>query len=151
MPISYALQRSMPTGMLRRLYKASTAASNAIQFTPTQMGTIGTRELESSKETRVSQILETIHDEVIQEDYKAYELDWLLALEIRKQLPYNHKGMDVKIRCWHGMDDDVSPLGNDIRKTNIKVLQCGHNEKCKHFFFLQLREQLITSTLISQL
>jgi hypothetical protein len=121
--MSYALQRSLPTGVLRRIYKASSAASNSITFTPTQMGTIGSRELESAKETYIRQILETMHDEVSNEDYKAYEMDWMLALEVRKPLPYNHRSLEVKVRCWHGMDDDVAPLGNFLifylRSSNV--------------------------------
>jgi hypothetical protein len=75
------------------------------------MGTIGSRELECASDIHHKQILETIHGEVVQEDYKMYELDWMLALEVRKPLPYNHRTMDCNVRCWHGMKDDVAPLG----------------------------------------
>lgn len=40
-----------------------------------------------------------------------YELDWLLALETTKPLGYNHKNLDCSIKCWHGMEDTITPLG----------------------------------------
>jgi hypothetical protein len=43
-------------------------------------------------------------------DYR-YELDWLLALETTKPLGYNHRDLDCSIKCWHGMDDSITPLG----------------------------------------
>jgi hypothetical protein len=44
-------------------------------------------------------------------DYKAYEADWLLSLEITKKIGIAYTETDVAIKCWHGMDDTMVPLG----------------------------------------
>ncbi|KAI8910142.1 Alpha/Beta hydrolase protein [Gorgonomyces haynaldii] len=111
MPTTYAIQRSMPTGMIRRMMALSSSASQMVKSMPTIMGTIGFRERECANELHAKEILECMHEEVYGDDYNAYELDWLLALEIRKQFPYNHRTVKAPVKCWHGMDDDVAPLG----------------------------------------
>lgn len=57
------------------------------------------------------EILERLGDDHLGDSYAAYELDWLLALEVQKPLGYNHRSIKVPIKCWHGMDDSITPLG----------------------------------------
>lgn len=111
MPVSYAVQRSLPTSALRRVFSASKITSTAMPYTPTQMGQIGFREKDFARDIHHHEILEQIHQEVTCDNYKSFEIDWLLALEKRKPFPFNHRALSCKIRCWHGMDDDVSPIG----------------------------------------
>ena len=44
--------------------------------------------------------------------FAAFELDWLLALEVSKKLGYKHRSLKCAIKCWHGMDDSITPLGS---------------------------------------
>jgi hypothetical protein len=57
------------------------------------------------------EILERLGADHLGDSYAAYELDWLLALEVQKPLGYNHRSLRVPIKCWHGMDDTITPLG----------------------------------------
>lgn len=57
------------------------------------------------------EILERLGSDHLGDSYPAYELDWLLALEIQKPLGYNHKSIKAPVKCWHGMDDSITPLG----------------------------------------
>lgn len=34
-----------------------------------------------------------------------------MALEAQKPMGYNHKLLKCSIKCWHGMDDSITPLG----------------------------------------
>lgn len=111
MPVSYALQRSVPTGVLRRFIKYFTRASGALTFMPTQMGSVGYREKLIGQDVHVREILDCMQDEVSTEDYAAYELDWMVALEIRHPFAFSHRALKCAVKCWHGMDDDVCPLG----------------------------------------
>lgn len=89
------------------------------------MGSIGLREQNATHNLYTKEILDTVHGEV-GDEYKSYELDWMLALELRHALPYNHRTLECRIRCWHGMDDDICPLGT-VELTQVR--QCGHRER----------------------
>ncbi|KAJ1327131.1 hypothetical protein BSLG_010478 [Batrachochytrium salamandrivorans] len=88
MPVSYALQRSLPTRMLRGVYSMgySTAMMNlsSSSTVPSQMGAIGSREAINTRDRFVHQVLERVNEDHIGDAYKAFEIDWLLALEINK-------------------------------------------------------------------
>jgi hypothetical protein len=75
------------------------------------MGGVGCREEEFAGKIGSKEILECMQNEILTDDYAAYEMDWLLALEIRRPLNINHKQLNCKVRCWHGMSDDITPLG----------------------------------------
>jgi pimeloyl-ACP methyl ester carboxylesterase len=114
MPTSYALQRSLPTKMFRALTSFSqnpTVSSLAYQLVPCQMGAIGNRESNSIHDPFVREVLDRVSADHLGDSYPAYELDWLLALEVQKPLGYNHKSLKCSIKCWHGMDDSITPLG----------------------------------------
>jgi pimeloyl-ACP methyl ester carboxylesterase len=112
MPTSYAITRSLPTSIARAWYSVSLAA----QSTPFshgnswQLGPMSLRE-ESTLESFAS-TLEKIGIENASSDYKACESDWLLSLEITKKMNIPFNNIDVPIRCWHGMDDTIIPLGS---------------------------------------
>eukprot|EP00842_Homolaphlyctis_polyrhiza_P000313 jgi/Hompol1/1282/HPOL_001159-RA len=114
MPTTYALQRSLPRSMLRSMYSLSySGAVSSISAAPipTQMGKIGSREQLNSQDLLVHAILERTDLDHRNDAYKAFELDWLLALEIGKPFGFDHRKLDCSVKCWHGMDDSVSPLG----------------------------------------
>ncbi|KAH9274831.1 hypothetical protein BASA83_002540 [Batrachochytrium salamandrivorans] len=115
MPVSYALQRSLPTRMLRGVYSMgySTAMMNlsSSSTVPSQMGAIGSREAINTRDRFVHQVLERVNEDHIGDAYKAFEIDWLLALEINKPFGFDHRTLQCAVKCWHGMDDTVSPLG----------------------------------------
>ena len=62
------------------------------------MGEIGVREEQLSEEK--VQILQRMGHENLGSDYKAYEADWLLALEITKPMDIVFKNLEVAIKCW---------------------------------------------------
>ncbi|KAJ3305343.1 hypothetical protein HDV03_001636 [Kappamyces sp. JEL0829] len=114
MPTSYALQRSLPTKFLRAwkgMSQNATVASLNYQVVPTQMGTIGNREKEVCNDPFAREILERMGADHLGDGFPSFELDWLLALEVQKPLGYNHKSIKASIKCWHGMDDSITPLG----------------------------------------
>ncbi|KAI8927843.1 hypothetical protein BC831DRAFT_394262, partial [Entophlyctis helioformis] len=94
MPVSYALQRSMPTGMLRRIYSANysnVASSLNAKTVPGQMGVIGIREQINANDAFVHEVLDRVAEDYTGDAYKSFELDWLLALEISKPFGYDHR------------------------------------------------------------
>ncbi|KAL2912786.1 hypothetical protein HK105_207673 [Polyrhizophydium stewartii] len=114
MPVSYALQRSLPTRMLRGMYSigySSTVTTMTTAQLPTQMGQIGVREQVNANDTFVYEVLKRVAQDHTNDAFKAFELDWLLALEINKKFGFDHRSLQCSIKCWHGMDDTVAPLG----------------------------------------
>ena len=114
MPTSYSIQRSMPTSFLRALTSVSqspTLTSLTYQTVPCQMGVIGSRERSIIHNSFSKEVLDRLGSTFLNDDFKAYELDWLLALEIKKPFGFTHNGMKCNIKCWHGMEDSISPLG----------------------------------------
>ncbi|EGF82417.1 hypothetical protein BATDEDRAFT_31346, partial [Batrachochytrium dendrobatidis JAM81] len=94
MPVSYAIQRSLPTRMLRGVYSLSTNSSlSSTRQIPTQMGAIGSRELINTRDRFVHQVLERVAEDHATDAYKAFELDWLLALEINKPFGFDHRAL----------------------------------------------------------
>lgn len=113
MPTSYALQRSLPTRLIRSTLSlgASSLVANMSETIPCQMGVIGYRERDTTTDQYVYEILDRVGQDARSDAYKAYELDWLLALEVKKPFGFDHRRISCAIRCWHGMDDNISPLG----------------------------------------
>jgi pimeloyl-ACP methyl ester carboxylesterase len=114
MPSSYALQRSMPTKVFRAitsLTQSPTVASLSYQIAPMQMGKIGSREKGAVHDLYAKEVLDVMNADHLGDAFKAYELDWLLALEVQKPLGFNHRGLKCAVKCWHGMDDSITPLG----------------------------------------
>ncbi|KAJ3255333.1 hypothetical protein HK103_006356 [Boothiomyces macroporosus] len=114
MPSSYALQRSLPTSALRTLTSISQSswlASLTSTSVPCQMGAIGAREKDILNDGYSKRILEKCKLEHDGDSYKAYELDWLLALEVQHKFSFDHRKLKCSVKCWHGMDDSITPLG----------------------------------------
>ena len=114
MPTAYSIQRSMPTNLLRALTSVSqspTLTSLTYQTVPCQMGVIGSRERTIIHDSFAKEVLDRLGSNHLNDDFKAYELDWLLALEIKKPFGFSHNGMKCSVKCWHGMEDSISPLG----------------------------------------
>jgi pimeloyl-ACP methyl ester carboxylesterase len=114
MPSSYAIQRSIPTRVFRAINSFAsnpTVASLNYQLVPMQMGSIGAREQIVVHDPYVREILDRMNNEHLGDGFPAYELDWLLALEIKHKFDYNHRKLKCSIKCWHGMDDTIAPLG----------------------------------------
>ncbi|KAI8896341.1 hypothetical protein BC833DRAFT_515962, partial [Globomyces pollinis-pini] len=94
MPSSYALQRSLPTGLLRAFTSLSqnpTVTSLQYQLVPCQMGNIGLREREVIHDLYSKEVLERVGQDHLGEGYSAYELDWLLALEVQHKFDFDHR------------------------------------------------------------
>ena len=112
MPSSYALTRSLPTSMVRAWYSLSLAA----QASPFSLGNSWQLGLLSAREEETASIhpsaLEKIGIENASSDYKACESDWLLSLEMTHKMEIPFSSIDVPVRCWHGMDDNIVPLGS---------------------------------------
>jgi pimeloyl-ACP methyl ester carboxylesterase len=114
MPSSYALQRSMPTKVFRAITsftQSPTVASLSYQIAPMQMGKIGSREKGAVHDLYAKEVLDVMNADHLGDAFKAYELDWLLALEVQKPLGFNHRSLKCAVKCWHGMDDSITPLG----------------------------------------
>lgn len=108
MPASYALTRSLPTSMVRGMLSLSSTAKSVLPFMSAaaaanqwQMGVIGHREEDQSGHTR--RVLKRIGQENMGSDYKAYEADWLLSLEITKPIGISYTGAGAAIKCWCGL------------------------------------------------
>jgi pimeloyl-ACP methyl ester carboxylesterase len=114
MPSSYAIQRSLPTKFFRALTSFSqspTVASLAYQIVPMQMGKIGSREKGAVHDLYAKEVLDVMNADHQGDAFKAYELDWLLALEVQKPLGFSHRSLKCAVKCWHGMEDSITPLG----------------------------------------
>lgn len=114
MPKTYAIQRSLPTKFVRALTsfgQSPNFTSLTYQQVPCQMGSIGYREGNVIHNRFHKEILERVGSDHLSESFKAYEHDWLLALEIQKPFPYSHRQLKCSIKCWHGMEDSITPLG----------------------------------------
>jgi pimeloyl-ACP methyl ester carboxylesterase len=113
MPSSYAFARSLPTSMVRGMLSLSSMTNSMPlgfnNWNHWQMGCIGEREEDQSVLTM--EALARMGQENSSSDYKACEADWLLSMEITRPMNINYKSIDVAVRCWHGMDDNVVPLG----------------------------------------
>ncbi len=114
MPSSYALQRSLPTKFFRAITSFTqnpTVTSLAYQIVPMQMGSIGNREKTCIHDPFSKEVLDRMNTDHLGDAFKAYEHDWLLALEVQKEFGFSHKSLKCAVKCWHGMDDSITPLG----------------------------------------
>jgi pimeloyl-ACP methyl ester carboxylesterase len=114
MPSSYAVQRSLPTKFFRALTslaQSPTVTSLAYQSVPMQMGKIGSREKVVIHDLYSKEILDVMNADYLAEGFKSYELDWMLALEVQKPMGFTHRSIKCAIKCWHGMEDSITPLG----------------------------------------
>ncbi len=105
MPLSYAVQRSLPISILRSTFKLSRDRKQ----TPSCLGRVGKREGPKLEDPFVYQIAQRTAQDHLSDAYPSFEQDWFLALEI--QTPWSVPRLSCPVRCWHGLDDPIVPVG----------------------------------------
>ncbi|RKO86744.1 hypothetical protein BDK51DRAFT_32534 [Blyttiomyces helicus] len=110
MPTSYAITRSLPTGLVSVAHSISASLSSPVSF-----GHLSPREALTVQDPFSRAILRHVgKDNRGPLGYDACELDRMLTMEIARPMGFQYWEVDYPVRCWHGVEDEIVPVGTAL-------------------------------------
>jgi pimeloyl-ACP methyl ester carboxylesterase len=139
MPSTYAVRRSLPVSMVRNMRALASVNASLFPGSSWQIGSVSAREAEYLTVPLIRHVLSILAQDDADMGYVAYEVDWLLALEMTRPMGRDVRTFTAPILCWHGVDDAVIPLGSVLwAQREMPAFKVNAIAKGKHNLLLDL-------------